>query len=75
MIATCPLCRNTGAVGERYCTCEAALALRSRIDNNPRVQELRAKIDRLLGDAEEHQIFVHVGGGIRVLHPGEPEYS
>lgn len=47
-LATCPRCSNAGAVGERYCDCPAAVALRARIDADERIAEARAKIDRLL---------------------------
>lgn len=71
MIATCPHCHNTGAIGERYCTCEAAQALRARIDNDPRMQELRAKIDRALGSVAERTVFVRAGA-VAVVHPLGP---
>jgi hypothetical protein len=47
-IKTCGACGNTGAVGDRYCSCEAAVALRSRIDNIPGMREVRTRIDRML---------------------------
>ena len=62
MIATCPRCRNTGHVDERYCSCEAAMALRARIDSDPRVQQLRAAIDRNLDEGPQ-PTFVELPGG------------
>lgn len=47
MIATCPTCRNTGAIGERYCSCPAATAPRARIE--PLIADINAQIDLLLG--------------------------
>lgn len=58
MIATCPTCRNTGAIGERYCSCEAAQALRARDDQDPAVLARRAEIQRLLDEATP--MFVRV---------------
>jgi len=71
-LKTCPRCRNTGAVDDRYCTCEAAIALRARIDADPRMQELRTRIDRLLGDAESRTVLV-ADVGLRVIHPLGPK--
>ena len=72
MIATCVACHNTGAVGERYCSCEAAMALRARIDADPQMQELRARIERNLGAAEARTIFVRVDDRTTVIHPLGP---
>lgn len=58
MIKVCQHCRNTGAVDERYCSCEAALALRVRIDADPRIQELRARIERNLN--QDPAVFVQL---------------
>jgi hypothetical protein len=56
MIATCPRCHNTGADGERYCSCEAAAALRARIETAPEFAEFRrkrAEVDYMLARIEE----------------------
>jgi hypothetical protein len=60
-IATCPECNNTGAIGERYCDCPVAMALRARIDNDPAVQAARARIDYLLDQHSSPAIVVPVG--------------
>lgn len=67
MIATCPTCRNTGAIGERYCTCEVAQALRARIDADPRIQQLRAEIDRYLDAPEPVYLSVPAYQGVARL--------
>lgn len=67
MIKTCPRCRNAGHVGEWYCDCEVARVLRARIDSDPRIRELRAKIDRLLGD-QEPAVLVKLEDGSQVHH-------
>lgn len=55
MITTCHHCRNTGVVGERYCSCEAAAELRDRIETSPEFAEFRrkrAEVDYMLNRLE-----------------------
>lgn len=64
---TCARCHDVGAVDERYCDCQAAAALRERIDADPRVQELYKEIERVLGDSEP-RIMVKVDARTSVVH-------
>jgi len=47
------------------------MALRARIDADPRMQEARAKIDRLLGEATP-TVLVKVDGVTTVRHTYQP---
>lgn len=66
-IASCPACSNIGVIGERYCACPAAVALRARIEADPRIRQLQTAIERNLG--ERGPVLVTMPGGGRVLHP------
>lgn len=49
----CPQCHGRGSLGELFCECAEAIALQARIDANPEICRLRARIDGLLDQMTE----------------------